>query len=359
MSTFWSLVASGAGLAATLLFGLTFLITGAFTSKPPQGADAMGLVVPLVGSGIAAFLLLVATWTLAAAGRLSWLGPHAGWIATAVAAGIGAAAFGIFLTWASRRGAWIAPAGIVLGGVAPLLAGVLIWRLAWREAAQVTLVPSPALTWPLLLAALGGLALAIWGGWIAHVDSGAAREHAHAEAERQRSESARRAALSPVERLREDYSKHSPNTPLWVYVAGLPEVTAAEEREYISARALQVPDFDTDLQQTLTTAHPRYRHGALVLLRQLGGARLKPTWASAVAGSIRTSAAEIRANPNWLVPDEFASPDPLGHLRLMHELAQRFGASADLESSLGELKAAIAALPPSPAREQALAELSR
>jgi hypothetical protein len=357
MSTFWSLFASGAGLLATLLFLLTFLVCGAFMAKPPQGANAMGLVIPLMASGLAAALLLVAGWTLTLTGRLVWLGPNAGWISTAVLAGVGGAAFGVLLTWASRHEAWIPPAGIFLGGIAPVLAGTLLWRLAWRDAELAATAPAAWLTLPLLLAGLAGAVLGCWGLLIGHRDSLAAREHAIADRAREQIERERRNALTPVERLREDYAQHSPETPLWVYTAPLPDPIGEEERAFVIARALRVPNFDADLTGNLCSGHPRYRHGALELLRHLGTERLKPTWTRAVADSIRASAGEIRARPDWLEPDDFAHPDPVGHVAAMRAVVRRYGDPPELGAALAEIRAALSTLPDSPARQRALAVL--
>lgn len=359
MSTFWSLLASGSSALATLLFLLAFLSTGGFMARPPQGANAMGLVIPLMASGLAAVLLLLAGWVLAMNGRLAWIGPHAGWIASAVLAGIAGGAFGVFLTWVSRNGAWIAPAGIFLGGIAPVLAGILLWRLAWRDPAVATTAPDIWLTAPLLIAALGGASLGLWGLWITHHDQVANREQAIKEGMRAAAEQARRDALTPIERLREDYARHSPETPLWVYTAGLPDPISDEERTFVIARALRVPNFDADLANNLRSDHPRYRHGALELLRHLGTARLKPTWKAAVSESIRISAREMRERPDWLRPDEFAHPDPAGHVAAMQAVVQRYGNPSELRAAISELETALLNLPDSPARRSAAEAITR
>ncbi len=353
------ILASAAAVVAGLLFLASFLMSGAFAGRVPGGSNAAGLVVPLFASIGAGVLLLVATWLVAAQGRLAWIGAHAGLVATLVMAGVGAAAVGVLIAWMERMGAWVTPLGVFCGGLAPALALVLLWRSAWSAPGQLQDARWPrVLAAPLLFSALCGLALVLWGAVIQ-----ARREHddlQRARAARVESdiESARRDALSPIDKLREDYAKMSADAPLWVFVAALPETTDPGERDFVIARALQVPNFDWDLERTVTDEHPRYRHGAIELIRYAPQTALKPEWSPMLARAIAVSAEQIAADPGWLRPVEFSNPDPVGHVRAMVEAADRLGRNTALDAALEQLRASVAGLPAAAARDEALAALT-
>lgn len=353
---FLSLLATAAAALAGLLLLANLLMSGAYGGRVPTGADAMGLIVPLVLAGVAALLLPAAAGLLLANGRLAWLGAFGGWKVMAVMLGVGIAAGAVLIAWMERLGGWVMPLGLFCGALAPALAIGLLVASAWRDSAAW-----PTQAWPkfaaavLLASALCGLGLAAWGGMRELQREADNQRRALAEQARQNAEAARRAALSPLERLREDYAAFSPTAPLWVFVASLPEPTAPEVRDFVIARALQVPDLDHDLACTLASDHPRYRHGASELVRYAPEAALKPAWADAVAASMRVSARQIGERPDWLTPDAFAHPDPLAHLASLVAAAARFAPNRDLAAARSELRAALAALPAGASRERALA----
>ena len=353
---FLSLLATFATTIAALLLLANLLMSSAYAGRVPSGDAAMGLVVPFFCAVIAAILLLVATGLLMANGRLGWLGARGGWTAMMVMLGVGVAAVAVLVAWMERMGAWVMPVGLFSGGVAPAFAVMLLIASAWRDSATLQ-----GASWVraglivLVASALCGVAMGLWGGvlqWQRQADNAARARDEQAQRDL---ESARRDALSPVERLREDYAHFSPDAPLWVFIAGLPDPTEAEVRDFIIARALQVPNLDVNLAQTIADAHPRYRHGAAELVRYAPVAKLNPAWADAVVASLRVTAGQIASNPDWLLPDDFANPDPIAHLASLVAAAARFAPSVGVLAAQSELRAVIARLPASPQRERALA----
>lgn len=357
---FLSLLASAAGVLAGLLFLASFLMSGAFAGNVPTGSNAVGLVVPLFCSIGAGLLLMVAAWSLLGSGRLAWIGGRTGWTATLVAFGVGASAVGVLLAWMERMGGWVAPLGWFCGGLAPLLAIVLVLRCAWHTPEQLDAAQWPKLlAAPLILAALCGLGLAILGAIRMLRLEADNHERAVAAQSAQDTESARRRALSPVERLAEDYAKMSADAPLWVFVAALPDQPDSAVRQFIIARALQVPDFEFDLERTVTDEHPVYRHGAIDLMRDAPAAAVKPAWSNMLARAIHVSATQIAANPQWLQPDKASNPAPIHHIRAMTKAAQRLGRHAELDAAMQALRVSLEGLPASPTRGEALTALSQ
>lgn len=159
-------IASLAAALATLGFLAGLLSSGFFADRPPQGANAMGIMVILLFVLIAALLLLVAHACLLAGGRLDGLIAGTGWASMAVSLLLGIAAVGALLLWVdcpAARG-WIVPVGVYAGGIAPLLACLLALVAAWsgpdcfRGAGWL-----PLLHGALLLGAAGGLWMLLFG----------------------------------------------------------------------------------------------------------------------------------------------------------------------------------------------------
>ncbi len=132
-----SAIASVAAVVAGLLFLITPLSIGGFTDAPPRGADAMGLVVLLIASILAALAQLAACAALALNGRLEGLGWLRGWRAFPVLALAGVAAVGALILWTDRPGIWIVPLGLYCALFAPLAASAMLIASAWREPAAV------------------------------------------------------------------------------------------------------------------------------------------------------------------------------------------------------------------------------
>ena len=157
-----SLVASAAAASAALMFLASLIASGGFAARPPQGADAMGLVVYLVLSVLAALLLLLANACLLAGGRLEPLGLRPAWLSLPLSALLGAAAVGALLIWAEGPAArgWVAVLGTGAGGIAPILACVLVAVAAWSAPASLRDASwLPAVQAMLLLGVAGALAL--------------------------------------------------------------------------------------------------------------------------------------------------------------------------------------------------------
>jgi hypothetical protein len=197
---------------------------------------------------------------------------------------------------------------------------------------------------------------ALLANWLRFQQENAARAEVAQQIEQ--TERERRHGLSALERLREDYASYSPDTPLWVYIAGLPDTSDNEERTFSIEHALKVPNFLADLERTITDRYPRYRHGAIELIRWVDASRLDRRWIPALARSIQLSAAAIASDPNWLLGDESANPAPFEHLRAMQHAAKRLGPDPQLSAALAQLQSAISDLPASPLRTQALAALA-
>ena len=331
-------------LASMLLFLASLLMSGAFAGRVPGGSQAVGLVVPLFASVLAAALLLLASGLSLAAHRLDWIGARPGAWVIGLALGVGFAAVAVLLAWMEQLGRWVAPVGILAGGVAPLLAGTLL-LLSWWTPERVAHGVWPMLAGVLLLAvALGAMtALALLADWWQLQKDNAARIAATEMQEA--SERARRHELTPLEQLREDYASYAPDTPLWVFVAGLPDTDDPAERAFVIARALKVPNFNSDLQRTITDRHPRYRHGAIELVLYVDASKLDPKWAPMLAQSILVSAQEIATNAEWLAPNHMSNPNPGRHVAAMIAAADRLGPSPQLSAAVAGLRRALATLP--------------
>lgn len=157
-----SLVASVSAALAALMFLASMIASSGFAARPPQGADAMGLVVYLVLSVLAALLLLLATACLLAGGRLDGIGLRPAWLSLPFTALLGAAAVGALLIWAEGPAArgWVAMLGTGAGGIAPILACMLAAVAAWSEPTSLRGASwLPGVQAMLLIGATGALAL--------------------------------------------------------------------------------------------------------------------------------------------------------------------------------------------------------
>lgn len=125
-----SMLATVASVLAAWLTLAVPLSTGLFTGRPPSGADAMGVIVIAIAAILAALLMLIASACLLAAGRFAWIGSRP-WLGLPATFGAGMAALVVLVLWVERAGAWIVPAGIIFGVVAPLAACGLMAAAAW------------------------------------------------------------------------------------------------------------------------------------------------------------------------------------------------------------------------------------
>jgi hypothetical protein len=355
-----SLLISILTVPALLLLLLNVAATQGYTGRVPGGSDAMGLALPFFLSIIGSIALLLAAWICAARGGLSWIGPAgvAAAAATAVSIGVGLAATGVLIAWMERMGSWVVPVGLFCGAFGPLCLGAVLLAGAWAAPATLASSVVPRIAGAaLVLVALCGYGMGLFGAWKYMVRSSENARRVLEAHQADEQEWARQRERSPMEALREDYAKMSDQAPLWVFIASLPDRHEPECREFIIARALKVPDFDAQLASTLADGHPRYRHGCLDLIRFGPAAALKPDWATVVTDAIRSTAAQIKADPSWLDPDEFANPDPVEHIRASVEAAARLGNPGEALAALAELKTAIAGCAPSTERDSALAAM--
>lgn len=361
MPTVLSQLANLLATLALLAAGLATLVvagsTGGWYGRVPQGEAAMGLVVVLAAAVVAGLLTIFAAWLAAVAGRLDWLGARSAWWASGAALAVGGAALVAFFAWAEGMQGWARPASILAGGVLPLLLQGWLLSALWR--ADVTGSGERMLLTAAAVAALliGGLLLL---GLMAKVLARAeGNQRAAADvATRAAAEQARRRTSTPAERLREDYAGFSPDAPLWVFVGTLADPVDDEVRAVVVERAQSVPDFERELVDTLVARFPRYRHGALVLLRSLPASRRPAGICGALAASLRLAAEEVREG-DWLIERSESQPDPIGHLRALVDAAAACGPSTEIDAARAGLRDAIAAHPDAARRRDALAALDR
>lgn len=350
----------------TLLLLLNVLMTKSYSDSPPQGSDAMGLLLPIATSAIGSLALLLATAICIARGGFAWINTSptvAGSIAAVGAIGVVLAACGVFLAWAERGMPWIVPAGLLGGGVGPIALATILLASAWMTPESLNRAGFPRVVGGFAgVAALLGFALGI-GGLYLHLHQ---RARARAEtaqailAQHQKDEAERRrvATLSPADRLRETWANFSPDTPLWYFTAALPDNESDEVRDLSIQRALRVPNFDHALACTLTDSHPRFRHGVLLFIVHVPAEHLKTEWRTPLRTAISTTAGQIRAKPAWLTPDSFANPHPIDHLCAIADAAARLGGGPDLEAAINDLRTAISDLPEGANRTRALDALT-
>lgn len=349
-------------LASVVLFLANIAATSGYTSRAPSGHNAVGAVVLIfasIGGGIA---MLIATWVLGGAGALAWITPRAGvatLIASGVTLGIAIASAALVMAWMERAGRWIVPVGFVCGGLAPIGLGVALVVSAWTPSERLA-TSTPFLLGMVPLAAVGAAGLIAGligiGAALYQYAANEKRRFEQQQADEARWEAKR--ARPPIVALREDFAEMGPTTPLWCFIAGLPDTSDPECRAFIIERSLQVPDFDNDLASTLTNAHPRYRHGCLDLIRFATDAQLKPEWSSIVVRAIAITAEQIRTQENWLTPDHFSNPDPTEHLRALAQASRRFAETDESRQALADLRQAIESRPPGPRRDAALQALT-
>lgn len=344
-----------------VLFNL--LATSAYTASPPKGADAMGLILP-VGFAIAAALaFVIATLIALAGGRLAWIDSRstvAATLAILVAVGIGAAIISALVVWSESNSKYAAPFGIVAAGIAPLLLATVLVMSRESATGPIATAPLPrgllALLAPI---AMLGIAVGIAQSLGALRASAARSEAGRQEAAALEEKWAKIRNRTPVEAARADMAEMSPTAPLWAVIGGLPEHEDAEARAIVIDRAFKVANLDDELSQTLVSRYARYRHASLEFFKHMDATRRESKWGALVVQTIDTTATEITGQQDWFVPDETGNPKPVQFVRLMVESAGWFPQTAEITGALTKLKAAIATLPPSAARDSALAAIAR
>ena len=335
--------------------------TQGYLGRVPSGSNAMGLVVPLFISAGSGILMVIAAWICAASGGLEWIIPAraAGLaLASVVSIGVGLAAAGVLIAWMERMGAWVAPIGHLCGTLGPACLGAFLIASTWMRPESLMASSAPKLAAAIItIVAIAGIGFGLYG-LQAHLRRSAEnsrrvlKDHLEREAEWER-----RRSRAPIDALREDYAEMSPLSPLWVFVASLPDTTDDECRQFTIARALRVPEFEEDFARTLTCTHPRYRHGCADLIRFAPPGVIRDSWATPLAKAIARTAEEI-ASGHTLTESSDTNPNPIEHIRALIDAARTLRMPETALTSLRTLERAVNAAPPSEARDKALAMLT-
>ena len=334
-------------------------ITGAFLERPPGGERAMGLIVPIVTTGIACLAMMLATLLCAGRGGFDWISDTKlvpTLIASAVMLGVClsmAGALGAWLGWQQRWSGLVAVLGVLCGVIVPLVACGLVLVCAWKDPDRLHGLSGVRVTgWVLAAGAAVGYALGAIG--LNMTLAQAARNHeATTASNREFDEKWRRIREMPRgQRVRQELEATSPGTPLWVYVAYLPRESEQETRALVIDRALKVPGFLADLERTMVSETHLYRHGCIDLIRYAKPEQRDPAWAVGLARSIRVTAAEMQKRPAWLSETSQLNPDPLGHVAGLVEATVALGDPPEAVAALRELAGAALQLSPGEARDK-------
>jgi len=346
LATFITILVVLATLTILLMNGAC---TQCFTSSPPQGESAMGLVVPFFGLGGA--LLVMALAGLLACFRVSGspLGlihsspMIAGLIVVVVTFGAALAAGMAFMLWCepvsislALRGVMI-PVCIGLGLIGPIVLAVALLTGIWTSPDTLTANPASgtplrALFWVVVALAAAGYAMGgslLWKS-LAHQ---AANQAAALKNELERQTARLTHASKPIEqRIADELAGFSETSPLWPILSYLPRIPGQQEpndasRAVVIKRALQVQDFDEDLRGCMEGRYYLYRQGAAELLRHIDEQQLasrQDAWGESLIAGIRTTTEGIECRPAWLTETFDVKPDPLGHVESLLGAAKRF-----------------------------------
>lgn len=302
----------------------------------------MGLIIPVATSAAAALALLIASALAGYRGSLDWLISSRGlasFLMAIMGLLVGGAIFGALLGWCEKHPSANVITLNLAGVVLPALYLIFLISSAWVDQPKFHDGAFKALSLAAGAAPALGVVVAILG-LQAYLQS-AAQQRAWAAQEQAKvsAEEARRQAMTPEQRLLEDLERYSPTQPLWTLVAGLPEEQTPSLRAIWVARALQHPDFENELQGTLTCDYAIYRHGCVVLLLEMPADRIKPTsYAQWLANDAKQTAADIREN--GLAKrnhNDFSQ-----HAANIAKAAQRVTMTEELQNALGELRDAVA-----------------
>lgn len=342
---FLSLVVTLFTLIAVLFLLVNLFTTACYTARTPSGADAMGLIVPLLLSAIGGIVLLIATWVGVGRGWFNWISmtpmvPFS--VTTAISLGVGFLAVALLVAWAERMGRWVVPAGAICGGLGPMVLAGIIIASAWTTTDQMAASTLPWIAGGFVAAvALIGYVLGFYA-WTKQMkmtrenQARAMAEHLAREAEWER-----KRKRSPMEELKEDFAEMSPQTPLWVFASYLPTAPDQACRSFIIERMLKVPDLDAELARTIISQYPRYRHGCIDLMRYSDQWPVKAAWPGLLALATKMTVEEITADPQWLRQPHDMNPLPKEHLAAIDGAAARIEAASMMTE---ELKAALEAI---------------
>jgi hypothetical protein len=354
-----SFLVSALTVVAMLLTLLTAGVLGFYTMRVPQGDAAMGLIVPFISAVLAGLsgLLALLCWALRGGlDPLTWTRGQA--VLAALGAGLllGLAIFGALIAWAEApwaRQPWLLN---LIGLLLPLGAHTLLLVANAQGVAALrdgpwgkTLLALGA--GALLAGALCGLAM-VYAHW-----SVKQRQHADAliHLRARETEDARREAIGPAARLREDLARFDASAPLWTLSAGLSFEADAALRAIWIARALQVPGFAAELRCNLRSEHGIYRHGAVVLLAEMPADQLQAqVWSPWLAEDVNLTAADIRAHGLGRKDDDGLIEHALAIARAAGRLHPQ---EPKLQAGLQALHKAVAAAPTHPQQPLAVQTL--
>lgn len=345
-----------AGVITLLILVATLVIlvsntafTKAFTDTPPQGERAMGLIIPFFGLG-GAILVMTLAGALAAfrAGSSGLALIHsspafAGFLTLLLTFGAALAAGGVFMLWCEPAmvgrplKAVTIPLGVLAGIVGPLVLAIALIAAVWTskhaaEAHTGWMAFFRSAFWFVCVLALIGYGLG--GAMLWQTMAQRARNQAAVlkdALEREAKWTSHRA--KPMEqRLSDELSEFSPESPLWPIVAYLPDRPDEarlndESRRLVIERALKVPNLDEELQGCMTTRYYLYRQGAAEFLRGVPEEHLalhKEAWGAALEAGLRATGEGIACRPAWMTETFDSKPDPLGHIKSLLAATERF-----------------------------------
>lgn len=281
---------------AFLLMLFVCLCTGFFMAKAPSGADAMGLVVPMLAWFASWGMIGLATWLCAGGGGLQWVAGGrftAAVIATVVLIGVALASGTGGLAWAERHaaggikgflGCFVLPVGVMV----VLLASTWSDRSAlatawWSRAAWVALPP-----------------VAVLGAWLTftamfrHSEVVAQHKADEQVKEQQRQEELQRiAALPPVEQVKERIKYWTPQTRLSMYGLQLKDETDSEAQQYLVERMSALPNVEEQLREAITSDRPEVRGGAMAYMSLAPAS--DPSWEGMLAEAMMLLARQIES----------------------------------------------------------------
>lgn len=332
--------------------------TGMFLNPPPRGDQAMGLIIPFFGlaGGIIVLTLasIIAAFSVnsSAVGTITSSPFLSGVIVIALTFGAALAAGMAFMLWCDAPAVGVSlkvvtvPIGMLAGVLGPVLLAVMLLIGVWMSKSSATAA----------LASGGGGALGLRAGFFAvcflaltgyglggsmfwkeiqrvATNRAAAaadvlKEHARWHAEGRK---------SPKQRLTEELSRFSPDSPLWTIIAYLPDQPGSrpldeECRAIVVRRALQVSDLDAELVGCMQSRYYLYRQAAaefLISVPELDLSAHRDAWARALIVGLEATSDGIYCRPAWLTETFDSKPDPLGHVRSLINATARFKDTKD------------------------------
>lgn len=369
-------------IAAVLGFALNVVFSGGFLARPPQGQNAVAIVIPFFGSIIAGLAIILAgvlcaIQARATVGTLLGVSPAlAATLVMGVTIGVSLLAFMVFILWVEPMSVSVRLKGLTivlgwLGGIlGPLLLAAFLLACAWLQPGRAIDDAGGRTMLRVLVAALAvlgvlGYALGGAGAYAllaerAKVQAAVLREkiefHEKWDAHN---------SLPQAERVASELANMSATTPLWPivsYLVPMPdqEPLSDQTRDLIVERALKVPNLDEEMRGTMVARYSLYRQGAAELIAHAPDdafAEHQAAWAAALIVGIDTVAERVAARPAWLTETLDLNPEPLGHIRSLLAAAARFRAGphhVGIDAAIGRLAAATSTL----ARDVELAKLA-